>query len=119
MGRQRPSETRRTRRRPAATPEARELELSAAAYDLAEDQIHDGTASSQVITHFLKAGSMRERLEQQRMHHEIELMEVKKEQLASQARMEDLFTNAIQAFRGYAGLEAGEDSVDGEYVEER
>jgi hypothetical protein len=94
---------RTTRRsRPATSPEQREIQLSDAAYDLAEEQIRSGTASSQVITHFLKAGSSRERLEQERMRHEVELMEVKKEQLASQQRVEELFANAIEAFRGYA-----------------
>jgi hypothetical protein len=81
------------------------MQLADAAYDLAEDQIRSGTASSQVITHFLKAGSSRERLEQERMRHEVELMEAKKEQLAGQARMEELFTDAVNAFRGYAGLD--------------
>ncbi len=115
MSRQR-QETRRRTRKPATTPEARELELSAAAYDLAEEQIHSGTASSQVITHFLKAGSMRERLEQERMYHEIELMEVKKIQLEGQARVEELYKNALEAMRGYSGhdpltikLEVGDD----------
>jgi hypothetical protein len=102
MSRQR-QESRRRGRRPATTPEDRELELSAAAYDLAEEQIHSGTASSQVITHFLKAGSMRERLEQERMQHEIQLMEVKKEQLVGQKRVEELYINALEAMRGYSG----------------
>src|SRR3982750_1002248 len=91
------------RRSPARTPEAREDELAAAAYDLAEEQIRDGTASSQVITHFLKAGSRRERMEQMRMEHEIELMEVKKKELESRERMEGLFTEAIHAMRSYQG----------------
>lgn len=95
----------RRNRRPATTPEDRELELAAAAYDLAEEQIESGTASSQVITHFLKAGSSRERLEQQRMHHEIELMQVKKEQLEGQKRVEELYVNALEAMRGYSGHE--------------
>lgn len=93
----------RTNRRPATSPEMREAQLADAAYDLAEDQIKAGTASSQVITHFLKAGSMRERLEQQRMQHEIELMEVKKEQLTQQAKIEELYVGAIEAMRGYSG----------------
>ena len=104
MARQRASNHDERRRSPARTPEVRELELSAAAYDLAEDQIRAGTASSQVITHFLKAGSMRERLEQQRMEHEIELMEVKKEQLEGQKRVEELYVSALEAMRTYSGL---------------
>lgn len=108
----------RRRRKPATSPEGRELELSAAAYDLAEDQIRSGTASSQVITHFLRMGSTRERLEQERMQHEVELMEVKKEQLEGQKRVEELYVNALEAMRGYSGLNSGEDMIDGEFVED-
>lgn len=115
MARQRHAETAGTRRRPATTPEARELELSAAAYDLAERQINEGSASSQVITHFLKAGSSRERLEQQRMQHEIELMEVKKEQLEAQTRVEELYVQALDAMRRYSG---GGQIVDDEVDDE-
>ena len=104
MARHRSSDDGRRRRAPARTPEARETELSAAAYDLAEEQIRSGTASSQVITHFLKAGSMRERLEQERMRHEMELMEVKKEQLEGQKRVEELYVSALEAMRSYSGL---------------
>lgn len=105
----------RTRRSSARTPEAREDELASAAYNLAEDQIRNGTASSQVITHFLKAGSRRETLEQERMRHEIELMQVKKEQLEGQKRVEELYVSALEAMRSYSGLgpppelEAGEE----------
>lgn len=101
------------RRPPARTPEARELELSSAAYDLAEEQIQNGTASSQVITHFLKAGSMRERLEQVKISHEIELMEVKKEQLVAEARRDEQFAEAIAAMRSYQGVDStGEYELD-------
>lgn len=97
----------RRRRRPARTPEAREDQLADAAYDLAEDQIRSGTASSQVITHFLKAGSRREAMEQLKMTHEIELMEVKREQLRAETRREELFSEAIEAMRSYQGLGSG------------
>jgi hypothetical protein len=84
---------------------------------LAEKQLRDGTASSQVITHYLKLGSSRERLEQERIRHDIELMEVKKEQIASQARTEELFAEAIKAMRSYQGgapipLEGGDYDYD-------
>jgi hypothetical protein len=119
MARQRQrSDTSRSRsRRPATSPEEREHELSSAAYDLAEEQIHSGTASSQVITHFLKMGSTRERIEQDRIRHEVELMEVKKEQLEGQKRVEELYANALDAMRGYSGVGSG-DSIDGEFIEE-
>ncbi len=115
MARQR---TTTRRKRPATSPEMRELQLADAAYDLAEDQLSSGTASSQVITHFLKAGSMRERLEQQRMQHEIELMEVKKEQLEGQKRVEELYVNALEAMRGYSGHGSEQDLIEGDVIEE-
>jgi hypothetical protein len=104
-------------RRPATSPEEREQQLADAAYDLAEEQIGNGTASSQVITHFLKMGSTRERLEQERMQHEVELMQARREQLEGQQRMEEMFTEAIRAFKGYRGL--SESYEDSDTFEER
>lgn len=92
-----------TRGKPATTPEGRENEMVSAAIDLAEQQILNGTASSQVITHFLKLGSTRERLEQQRLEHENELTRVKIEALESQKRVEELYVEALTAMRSYAG----------------
>lgn len=101
--RKRGSENKTTRRKPATTPEARENEMVNAAMELAEKQIRDGTASSQVVTHFLKLGSTREQLEQQRLAHENELTRVKIESLEAQARIEELYVEAINAMRTYAG----------------
>ena len=101
-------------RRPATTPEARENELISAAIDLAEEQIRNGTASSQVITHFLKLGSTREKLEQARLEQDSELMRAKIEQMESAKRIESMYTDALNAMRSYAGqpietLDDGED----------
>lgn len=92
-----------TKRPPATTPEARENQLIAQAVDLAEKQLADGTASAQVISHFLKLGSSRERLEQERLAMEVELLETKKEAMASSARTEELMKDALSAFRSYSG----------------
>lgn len=92
-----------TKRPPATTPEGREHQLVSLAVDLAERQLRDGTASAQVVTHFLKLGSTRERLEQERMMREIELMEAKAKNMASAANMETLYTEAINAMRAYSG----------------
>jgi hypothetical protein len=93
------------RRPPAPTPEGRENQLVALAVDRAEQQLRDGTASAQVITHYLKLGSTRERLEQERLAHEVELLAAKREALASQHRVEELYTEAINAIRSYSGQE--------------
>jgi phage-related minor tail protein len=101
--RRRKENTPETRRKPATTPEARENEMISLATNLAEEQIRAGTASSQVITHFLKLGSTREKLEQARLDHENALLEVKKTQIESQQRIEELYVDAIKAMRSYAG----------------
>lgn len=93
-------------RRPATSIEARENQLISAAYDLAEKQIQDGNASSQVITAFLKLGSTRERLEQARLQRENDLLAAKIESLASARRVEELYEDAIKAMRSYAGQPA-------------
>ncbi len=96
-------ETPPKRHRTATTPEARENQLIAAAFDLAEKQIRAGTASSQVITHYLKMGSSREKLEQQRLEGENSLIGAKIEMLKSQKKVEELYGAALAAMKSYAG----------------
>jgi len=93
----------KTRRRPATTPLARERQLVSLAVDLAEKQLLEGTASAQVVTHYLKLGSSREMLEQERMIEEVRLLQIKRETLASQQRTEELYEKALNAFRAYSG----------------
>lgn len=99
------SEADESPRRPARTPQGRENELIAMAHDLAEQQFRDETASSQVITHFLKLGSSREILEQERIRHENELLQAKREHMASQARVEEMYDRALRAMATYSGKE--------------
>ncbi len=89
--------------RPALTPEARENQMISLAVDLAERQLQEGTASSQVITHYLKLGSTRERLERERLEEENKLLKARTEQLQSMKRVEELYEEAIKAMRNYGG----------------
>lgn len=91
------------KRRPATTPEARENQLVSLAVDLAEKQLRDGTASAQVITHYLKMGSTRETLEKERISLENQLTKAKTDQIASEANREELFAEAIKAMITYKG----------------
>lgn len=91
------------RGRPALTPEARENQLISLAVDLAEQQLRDGTASSQVITHYLKLGSTKERIEKEILEQQKELIAAKTETLKSQKKMEELYVEAIDAMRRYSG----------------
>ena len=89
--------------RPALTPEARENQLIYLATDLAEQQLKDGTASSQVITHYLKLGTTKERIEKEILEKQKELITAKTEALQSQKRVEELYADAIAAMRRYSG----------------
>ena len=111
----RPTSTKPTRRkpmRPATTPEGRENQLISLAHDLAQRQLLDGTASSQVITHFLKMASSRNRLEEKKIEHENLLLSAKIEQIASSARIEDLIQAALNAMRVYSGSSSASDLPD-------
>lgn len=96
-----PTTTRKTR--PALTIQARENQLINAAIDLAEKQILDGTASSQVITHYLKLGSTKEKLEQELMQKQNELLAAKTENLHSGKNIEKLYKDALEAMTSYGG----------------
>lgn len=101
--------------RPALTPESRENQLISLAVDLAEKQLQEGTASSQVITHYLKLGSTKERIEKEILEKQKELISAKTEALKSAKRIEELYTNAIKAMRSYGGHNDDGDDVDEEY----
>jgi hypothetical protein len=92
-----------TGRPPARSPQERENQLVEAAVDLAEKQLRSGEASAQVITHYLKLGSSRERLEQQRLKNEVALLETKREVLESEKRVETLIADALRAMQIYSG----------------
>lgn len=91
------------RGRPAITTEGRENQMIALAIDLAEQQLRDGTASSQVITHFLKLGTSRAELEKEKLARENELLKVKAENIKAQEKSEALFKDAIEAMKRYQG----------------
>jgi hypothetical protein len=91
------------RMRPAISPEAREAQLIALAMDAAEEQLMNGTASSQVITHFLKLGTENASLEREKLRHETEMVKAKTAQLESQKRVEELYADAIAAMKNYSG----------------
>jgi hypothetical protein len=109
-----PAKRKQPRRRPAMTEEGRENQLVSLAIDLAEKQLTEGVASAQVITHYLKLGSTRERLEQERLHRENQLLNSKVEMMASAKRVEELYEAALNAMRNYAGNIDEEDDYDDE-----
>ena len=91
------------RRRTPRTPEGRESQLISLAIDLVEKQLTNGTAAATVIVHYLKLATVRESLEQERLRNENLLLSAKVDNLASAKRVEALFKDAIDAFKGYSG----------------
>lgn len=98
--------------RPALTPEARENQLISLASDLAEKQLLEGTASSQVITHFLKLGTIKERMELEKQRKEIALLDAKTQSLHKQERSDEMYEKAIQAMKRYGGYGDSEVDID-------
>ncbi|MBP5704234.1 MAG: hypothetical protein J6X12_05995 [Paludibacteraceae bacterium] len=89
--------------RPALSPEARENQLIALAIDLAERQLAEGTASSQVITHYLKLGSTKEKLEREKLEEENKLLRAKTEALQSAQHIDEMYAKAVSAMKRYSG----------------
>lgn len=89
--------------RPALTPEARENQMISLAVDLAEKQLQEGTASSQVITHFLKLATTKAQLEKEKLKEENKLLAAKTKAMESADRSEELYENAIKAMQKYTG----------------
>ena len=83
------------------TPEARQNQLIALAYDLVEERLRNGTATSQETTHFLKMGSPRARLEEKLLEKDCQLREAKIEGLEREKKIEALYEEAIAAVKRY------------------
>lgn len=88
---------------PATTPEGQENRMISLAINLAEQQLRDGTASAQVITHYLKLGSSKEKLEQQMLKEQLDLVKAKTEAIQSAKHIEELYNSAITAMKEYSG----------------
>lgn len=94
---------RKSRRPPARTLEERQNELISAAYDLVERRIREGTATSQETTHFLRLGSTREWLEQEKLRAENEMLQAKTEALRAEKNVANMYEEAMEAFKIYSG----------------
>jgi len=98
-----------TKRPPVTTPEAQENRMISLAVDLAERQLIEGTASTQVICHYLKLASSREKIEQDILNEKKTLIEAKTESLQSTKRIEELYSEALSAMKKYSGEEDEEE----------
>lgn len=99
------------RRRPGMSPEARENQLISLAVNLAEQQLMDGTASAQVITHYLKLATTRERIEKEILERQRDLIQAKTESLKEAKRFDQLLEDAMDAMKRYRG-DYGDNAYD-------
>lgn len=88
---------------PATTQEEREQQLISRAYDLVEQRLIDGTATSQETVYFLKLASNQAKLEQKRQEQEIKLSAAKIEAMESEKKQEEFYKEVIDAIRSYQG----------------
>lgn len=88
---------------PSMNPEARENQLINLAVLLAEQQLRDGTASSQVITHYLRLGSTKEKIEKEILEKQKGLIDAKIEALQAAKVSEEMYAKAVEAMKEYGG----------------
>jgi len=106
------------KRRPPVTNEDRENQIISLAVDLAEEQLANGTASAQVMVHFLRLGTMRARLEMEKLKNETALLQARTDALEAAQRIEGLYQEAMVAFSRYKGQSSNVDFEDSEDADE-
>lgn len=98
--------------RPALSIEARENQLISLCVDEAEKRIRDGTASSQLLVHYLKQGTVKAQLEKEKLVQENKLTEAKIKALESAEEIKVLYDAALKAMRTYSGQDEPEDPYE-------
>ena len=101
---------------PARTIEGRNDQLIAAAFDLVERRLHDGSASAQETVHFLRMGTINQRLQEEKVHRENLVLAARVEELKNRTSGEEMMARALAAFKGYSGQEPVD--LDGEGLDE-
>lgn len=110
-----PSST-KSRRRPTMSEEGSENQMISLAHKCAEEQLRKGTASSQIICHYLKMGSEKERLAIEKDKAELELLRAKTRSIESADQMNEMFAQALKVFSSYRGETDDEEDEDEEDI---
>lgn len=100
---------------PPRSEEEAEKRAEGFAYDLALKQLREGTASSQIITFFLKQGSPQALAELEKTRREIELLEAKKKAIESQEEQDRKYQEVIKAIASYSGKDEEWEVVEDDY----
>lgn len=104
--------TKEKKMRPPLTAEGKEKQMISLAMDCAEEQLKNKTASSQLIVHYLRLASEKNRLEMEKLREENKLLRAKTEAIKSIKSQEELYANAIRAMRRYSGEQVDDEAED-------
>lgn len=99
----------------ALTPQERENRLIALSYDAVEQRILNGTATAAEYVHFLKAGSLRQREEMEKLQKENELLRAKTEAIDREKDHNLDYKLVIEAFHSYRS-ESEDEYPDNPYI---
>lgn len=95
---------------PAANPESRENQLISLATNEAEKRIRDGSASDTLLSHFLRLGTQKEKLEKEILEKQKNLLDAKTESIKSTKRFEEIYQKALESMKICRGDgDSGED----------
>lgn len=100
---------------PPRTEEEAEKRAVGLATNLALKRLQDGTASSQIIVHYLKIGSLKEQAELEKTMTEIELLKAKKKAVESGEEQEKKYQEVIKAIASYSGKDDEWEVVDDDW----
>ena len=75
--------------------------MIALAVEQAEKMLREGTAPAQVVLHYLKLGTSREKIEKELMEKQMTIMDAKIENMQAQKGREELYQEAMKAFMSY------------------
>lgn len=89
------------RPRPVLDPESRENQMVGLAVDLAEKQLIDGTASAAVITHYLRLGTEKAKLDRLKLEKEVALISAKAASIEASHDNESLAKQVMESMKSY------------------
>jgi hypothetical protein len=89
----------------SSTPEGRESQCIALAYNLVEERLRNGTATSQETVHFLKLASQKYKSDLEKQRTENELLKAKADAIRAQEDLRQITEEAMRAMVVYRGDE--------------
>lgn len=96
----------------ARTPKARENYLINLAMNLAEEKLKNGTATSQLICHFLTLATTKEQLSNEKLRSDLDVANAKIKQMEAQENRAEMYDKVLEAMRSYTGTPVEEEEFD-------